>query len=240
MGLPALLFLAHVWAKPPARLSTVVSIEDLQAEAKSQLKLLRGYTASAKDYADSKKHEIPRAAGVLAVLGQALAEQDAKQKQPPLISGPALRDAALTVQHSQTHAAARAAVTSIQRAVTGQAKGGQVEYPWNKLTRMHDLMEEINFRNSRLRRAVRRSRDPAHDARHASTMAVLSLVLLVDTHEAHKPAEVVRWRRHALDFQRNMTAVAAALRKRETAKTKPLYLKAAKACNACHAEFRAE
>ena len=105
---------------------------------------------------------------------------------------------------------------------------------------MHDLMEEVNYRNSRLRRAVRRSRDPAKDARHASTMAVLALVLLVDTHEASKPAEITSWKRHTLEFQRNMTAVAVAIRKRETTKVKPLYLKAAKACNACHAEFRAE
>ena len=101
-------------------------------------------------------------------------------------------------------------------------------------------MEELNSRNSRLRRAVRRTRDPNLAARNAATMGLLGLVILSDTHEVKQKTQLAAWRKFSSDFQTNAAATARAFRAGDKTKIKPLYLQAAKACAGCHSTFRSE
>ena len=104
----------------PQKLSTTISIPDLQDEAVLQLSLVNQYLDTRKSYADSSKHELPRAAGMLAVIGQALAVHDSKRTaaekaaRPP-IHGPTLRDAALKLSGTKTLAEALATVQTSPR-----------------------------------------------------------------------------------------------------------------------------
>ena len=232
--------------KPPTPLSKVISLTDLQDEAAFQLALVKQHLDTSKSYADSAKHELPRAAGLLAVIGQAIAEHDSKpatgkSADRPPIHGPALRDAALKLAAGKSHAQALAAVPALQAAVSGQAaRSGVRRRPWTGLISLHHLMEELNSRNSRLRRAVRRSRDPQLDSRNAATMSLLGLVVLADTHEVKQKDGLPTWKQYSKDFQVNAAAVARALRAGDKDRVKPLYLKAAKACADCHSHFRNE
>ena len=230
----------------PQKLSTTISIPDLQDEAVLQLSLVNKYLDTRKSYANSAKHELPRAAGMLAVIGQALAVHDSKRTaaekavRPP-IHGPTLRDAALKLSGTKTLAEALATVPNLTTAVLGQAKPtGSIKHPWTGLISLHHIMEELNSRNSRLRRAVRRTRDPNLAARNAATMGLLGLVILSDTHEVKQKTQLAAWRKFSSDFRTNAAATARAFRAGDKAKIKPLYLQAAKACAGCHSTFRSE
>jgi|AP45_3_1055517.scaffolds.fasta_scaffold19128_2 hypothetical protein len=233
-------------ATPPMRLSKVISLADLHDEAAAQLTLVKQHLDTKKSYADSAKHELPRAAGLLAVIGQAITEHDSKpaagkSADRPPIHGPALRDVALKLAASKTHTQALETVPALQAVVNGRSGRNETRpRPWTGLISLDHIMEELNSRNSRLRRAVRRSRDPELDARNAATMALLAVVVAADTHEVKQKAQLPTWKKYAVEFQLNASATAAALRARDTARVKPLYLKAAKACADCHSDFRSD
>ena len=241
-------WLATAVAKPPAaatvKLSQVISRADLRLKASAQLDLARQLLETRKSYNDSAKHELPRAAGLLAVIGQAVAEHDAKRPAKTSdtgkpIHGPTLRVSALKLAASKSRSEALAAIPALQAAVDGQAApNGTRRKAWTGLISLDHIMEELNSRNSRLRRAVRRSRDPKRDARNAATMALLGVVVAADTHEVKQKAQLPAWKKYALQFQVNASATAAALRKGDAASVKTRYLKAAKACAACHSDFR--
>lgn len=232
--------------RPPQKLSGIISITELQDEAVFQLSLVKQYLDTKKSYADSAKHELPRAAGVLAVIGQALATHDSKltaaeKADRPPIHGPTLRDAALKLSASKTHVEALATVPGLDAAVLGRAgRASPVKRPWIGLISLGHVMEELNSRNSRLRRAVRRTRDPDLAARNAATMGLLGLVVRSDTHKVKQKTQLSAWQKFSTDFQSNATATARAFRAGDKTKIKPLYLKAAKACADCHSTFRAE
>lgn len=225
----------------PIKLSTVISRDDLQAEAASVIAQVRGLLKSEATYADSAKHELPRAAGVLAVLGQACSEHDTRTTATDIIRGTSFRDAALALKAARSLQAAQAALARLESSFSGKTtKGGPTKRTWKGLISLHDVMEELAARNSKLRRAVRRSRDPKADSRNAATMAVLGLVVLADSHEVRDEADIPKWNRLSLEFQRAASATAAALRAENKAMIKPLYLKTAKSCSDCHADFRSE
>ncbi len=232
--------------RPPQKLSGIISITELQDEAVFQLSLVKQYLDTKKSYADSAKHELPRAAGVLAVIGQALATHDSKltaaeKADRPPIHGPTLRDAALKLSASKTLVEALATVPGLDAAVLGRAsRAGPVKRPWIGLISLGHVMEELNSRNSRLRRAVRRTRDPDLAARNAATMGLLGLVVRSDTHKVKLKTQLSAWQKFSTDFQSNATATARAFRAGDKTKLKPLYLKAAKACADCHSTFRGE
>jgi len=231
---------------PTLKLSKVISLADLHDEASAQLVLARQLLETRKSYEDSAKHELPRAAGLLAVIGQALGEHDAKRPAGTSdtgtpIHGPALRVAALKLAASKSRSEALAAIPALQAAVDGKAAPtASRRKAWTGLISLGHIMEELNSRNSLLRRAVRRSRDPKRDARNAATMALLGVVVAADTHEVKQKAQLPAWNRYAVGFQLNASATAAALRAGDTARVKPLYLKAAKACANCHSDFRSD
>jgi len=233
-------------ATPRIVLSKIISLIDLHDEAAAQLTLVKQYLDTKKSYADSAKHELPQAAGVLAVIGQAIAQHDSKPTarepadQPP-ISGHLLRDTALKLAASKTQAEALALVPTLQAIINGRSsKTKATPRPWKGLISLHHVMEELNARNSRLRRAVRRPGDPKLDSRNAATMSLLGLVVLADTHEVKDKAELPKWNQYSVDFQTNAAATARALRSGDKKLIKPLYLKAAKACADCHSKFRSE
>ncbi len=231
---------------PPVVLSKIISLADLHDEASAQLALAKQYLDTKKSYADSAKHELPRAAGVLAVIGQAISQHDSRptDRKPadrPPINGSMLRDTALKLATSKTQAEALSLLPTLQAIINGRSSRTTASRrSWKGLISLHHVMEELNSRNSRLRRAVRRSRDPKLDSRNAATMSLLGLVVLDDTHEVKDKTRLPKWNQYSVDFQANAAATAAALRSGDKKLIKTLYLKAAKACADCHSDFRSE
>ncbi len=231
-----LAFLVPIFAKPPVELQKVASIKDLTALAKEQVESIAEQSETEEKYALTKE-EIRREAGVLAVLAQATLEHpDRKtQKMSPL----ALRDAALKLAKSKTYEGVKSALPQLRAAAGGEGASEKfAEVAWKDLIEMDDLMHVVNAKNSRIRRAARRSRDPEADSRNAALVAVLSLSMAEKTDQLSGADEKTAWKKYALDFQKGMTDLAAAFKAKDKAAIEKHLAFATKACNDCHAHFR--
>lgn len=220
----------------PFKLADVASAKDIAAEAADQKATLAELLEDEQSFTAEKK-PIAQAAGVLAVLGQALAEHpDASSVK---IHGADLREAARKVIQSKSHKDAVAGLAGIDEALAGKSSGtAEKEYAWNKLINLHRMMEEFNDRNSKLRRVIRRPNDAEADSRHATTLALLAIAMHADTHEVKKESEIPKWQGWSLDFQQNMTHLATALKKQDADMAKMYYTQSLNSCKECHAAFR--
>ena len=226
-------------AEAPFKISEVVSVEDLAAEAQAKLALLEKHLADNESYLAAKKKKIPQAAGTLACLAQALVEHS--DGETSNIAAADLRDAALQVIGSKSYEDAAVALSSVKQAVAGNSSGSASnEHAWNKLINLHRLMEEVRARNSKLRRVTRKSRDPNKDSLHASTLAVLAIAMHADTHEVKSAEDVAKWQEYSVELQQAMTKVSAALKAGDTKTANSLWRAGQKSCSACHKAYRDE
>jgi hypothetical protein len=236
LGLLVLGALIPVFAKAPEELKKA-PVADLVVEAQEQIESIASLAESAASYTE-KKDDIRRAAGVLAVLGQAIAEhpEGKSQKVSPL----ALREAARELVDSQDHESAQKAIQQIREALQGPStKTQSKEVAYKDLISMDDLMHVVNTRNSQVIRAARRSRKPEEDSRHALTIAMLSIPMAEQAEDyLSEESEIAAWKKYALDFQTGMTDLAAAFKAKDAAGIKKHLDFATKACNDCHAQFR--
>lgn len=239
LSLVALCTLRLANAGAPVDTATVAPIDDLKAEASAKIALLGDLLKDADKFAEAKKRSIPQAAGVLACVAQAIVEH--KEREKAGVSAANLRDAALAVIKSGSHDDAMKALTSAKQALEGKGDGkAAAEYEWNKLINLHRLMEELNSRNSKIRTALRRPKDPQAESLHATTLAVLALAIHADTHEVKDKSQIPQWQGYAANYQKNMTDLAAAIKAKDKERSSELFKAATTSCNDCHKQFRKE
>jgi len=228
----------RTYAAAPVDFSEVASIGDLAAEAIAQTETLEGYLKDEAAYATARKtKKISQASGVLACMAQAIAEHPARDEVQ--IAAADLRDAALKIGKAGTRNDAAEALAVARSALDGQASGeATAEHAWNKLIGMHAMMEEINGRNAKIRRAVKRLRKPETESLHATTLAVLAVAMHADTHEVKNESDVPQWQQYALEYQRHMTATAQAMKAKDAKAARAVWLQGVESCNACHDKFR--
>jgi len=223
-------------AAAPVKVQDVTSVADLTAEIAAQVTAAEKLLADKSGFADSRK-PIQQAGGVIACLSQAMAEHPEGKKSE--IAVLAMRDAALDLARSKEHATSAAALKSVKESLAGKrTSDSKVSNDWKKLINLHRMMDEMKARNSQLRRVIRSPEDPATDARHAVTLAVLSLALQADTHEVKDATKIPKWTGYATDFRKSMLTVAGAIKKKDATAAKTAYLSATKSCTTCHAAFR--
>lgn len=224
-------------AAAPVKIKEVAPVADLVTEAEAKIKAIEEALASEDKYQEAKATALVRDAAVLAVLSQAIAESE--EKAAWKASAPDLRDAAIGLGGAKSFDDAKKALAAIKEAHGGKAGGAKLEAEWNKLGKFGAVMKEVNVRNGRLRRYVRKLPDNPNDAaRDASVLAVLALVAHDDTHEVKQAADVPEWQSLSKEFQSQMTAAAAAFNKKDAAGAKAGFDKANAACNSCHKKFR--
>ena len=233
--------LLPVLAGAPVKISEVAPAEDIAAEAKAKIDLLGSYVENEERYQEAKQdNAIPQAAGVLACLAQAIAEHD--KKSDSKVAAADLRDAAIEIRDSESLADAKKALSKVKEAWAGKSSGeSKVEHDWSKLIDIDLTMEEVKARNNKIRRLVRRSKDPQADSLHATTLAVLALTIYASSHDVKKVKtkdDIEKWKGYATEYQKRMTALAAAFKKKDAVEAKKLWLKGAEACNACHKNFQ--
>lgn len=239
----ALLSLAAAWllpvyAGPPAKVAVVASAEDLKAEAAAKIAGLEESLATSQSYSEDES-AIARQAGVLACMAQAIAEHPDKAKVG--VSATALRDAAIALRDADSYETAKASFTAAKTALAGNGSpDGTVEFDWLELIDFHSLMEEVNARNSQLRRVIRRPTDPQTDSLHATTMAVLALITHKNTADIENKAEIEKWENYSAEFQASMTELAAALKKKDQAASMELFKRSSASCAECHKTFRVD
>lgn len=226
-------------AAAPLKIAAVAPVADLVAEAEIKIKALDEALATDKSYSESKGTSIPADAGVLAVLAQSIAESE--EKATWKASAPDLRDGAVTVARAKSYDEAKAGLAAVKSAYEGKAGAAKPEAEWNKLCRLGALMKEVNKRNGKLRRATRLVPPNADEAaRDASVLAVLGLAAHDDVHEVKDAAQIPEWQKFSKEFSIQMTATAAALKKKDKDAAGDAFKKANAACTDCHEKFRKE
>lgn len=219
----------------PAPIEQIATVDDIVQEVDAKITLLNGLLESPEKFEAAKEKDVWQGFGVLSVMGQSLAEHP--QHADAAFSGGALRDAALKYQRNTPLADAQAALAAVKAARGGEGTGA-AEFAWNKLIRMHPMMEEINARNAKLIPIMKRPRGKPDEARHAVTIALLALPMHADTHEVKNEADIPAYQSLATDFRAAMIGVAAALREKDGKTARELFDQANSACDACHEKFR--
>jgi hypothetical protein len=219
----------------PAPIEQIATVDDIVQEVDAKITLLTGLLETPEKFEAAKEKDVWQGFGVLSVMGQSLVEHP--QHAEAKFSGAALRDAALKYQRKTPYAEAQAALAAVKAARGGEGTG-EAEFAWNKLIRMHPMMEEINARNAKLIPIFKKPRGKPEEARHAVTIALLALPMHADTHEVKNEADIPAYQTLATDYRTAMVGVAAALREKDGKTARELFDKANGACDVCHEKFR--
>lgn len=230
LALVACAFLAPAFAGE--KVTAAASAEDLTAEINAQIKDFETNLADASKF---KAKANARAAGVLAALAQAVAENDGESAWKK--SAADVRDAALKLGQAKTVDEAKAAVAAI-KALEGKESTAKVEYDWAKFLDVHELMEEVQSRNSKLARVIRKGTQDADSVRHATVMAVLGLALEANPHGLKDKKDIENWQQYSQDFTKGFAGVSAALKAKEADKVKAAFSAVGKSCAACHEKYK--
>ncbi|WP_417847741.1 hypothetical protein [Thalassoglobus sp.] len=224
-------------AQAPVAVETVAPLDDIVFEVKTQVEVLSKSLEDSDGYEENRPKQIRQSFGLLACLGQALAEhQDASEST---IQGAALRDAALMFKKDSSLDDAKAAFEKVKLAQAGKATGEAAKlHPWNKLINMHPMMEEVNSRNGAILKVLRRPRGKEGEPVHATTWAILGLAMKADTHEVKNEADLPKWHKHADDFIHASTKLAEAIRAKDKTEGRKWFDAANNSCDACHEVFQ--
>ena len=229
--------LLPAWGEAPVPVPEVAPLDDLVYEANDRIEELGELLESAESFEEHKDSEITRGFGVLAVVGQAIAEH--ADHGDTKIHGPALRDAAKQFTRKSSLEQAQAALKQVQQAQAGEAEGeAKVEHDWAKLIKMYPMMEEIEERVRSINRVVRRPRGRPDEPVHATVIAVLTLAMHADTHEVKNRDEVPEWESLAEEYLKQMAGVANAIREKDKTTASQLMVQATGTCDRCHEKFR--
>ncbi len=223
------------FAAAPAKLSTVASVDDLNAELDACIVDIGEAMASGQSYSDCKEM-LKRASIQIALCAQALAEHELPSRRK--VVGADLRDAALRVASSQSLPDAADAFASLKSVDGGEATGvAAAEYDWGKLARLGVSMSLMKYRSESLRRAMRKPGDVGIDSRHATAIALIALAVHSDERAMKNPAKKSRWEELALELQAHMTRAASAIKAKDTSATDHFRM-GMETCNTCHEEFK--
>jgi len=224
-------------AESPVPVKEVAPIEDLEYEVNDRVEELGKLLATSESFEEEKEYAVRRGFGVLAVVGQGIAEHGDHEKTK--IQGAALRDAAKQYSPKSSYDEARAALEAVTKAQAGEATGDAVtEYNWAKLINMHPMMEEIEERAGKVNRVVRRPRGRPDEPVHASVIALLTVAMHADTHEVKNPDDIAEWQQYASEYLQQMTGVAQAIREKDKATASQLMVQGTETCDKCHEKFR--
>ncbi|MEW4488125.1 hypothetical protein AB1L42_08585 [Thalassoglobus sp. JC818] len=230
-------FVATTFAEAPVPVESVAPVPEIEIEVQSQLETLQKALDDQDGYEDAREGQIRQSFGLLACLGQALAEHDGASETK--IQGPALRDAALKFQRKSSLEEAKAAFEQVKLAANGEATGDHsVDHPWNKLINMHPMMEEMNSRNSALLKVIRRPRGKAEEPVHATTWAILALAMQADTHEVKDDAMLPEWNKFSNEFREASLKLAEAIRNKDAKEARKWFDSANQSCDSCHEVFQ--
>lgn len=232
----ALLTSVITFAKSPIPLDKVAPVEDFAAEIDAQMETITEKMASDAKFEDIKE-TIGQAAGVIAVMAQGVAEHPDKKKVK--VQGALLRDAAFSFVKAKTADDAKKAFGGMKEAVAGDNHGeAKEDHDWAKLINMHPMMEEINGRNSKLRRVARRPKGTQEENLHIATIIALTIAMHEDTHEVKDKSKIPAWKEMCVEYIDSLSELSKAIKMKDKKKAASLYTKGNEVCEKCHEAFR--
>lgn len=190
---------------------------------------------SAEEF-EAKGSRMVRDARTLVVLGTALGLHD--QDHALKAATPAIVAAARRTAESGTDlAAAQAAVEELKKALAGEANGGE-ELSWDNTKALGQLMKQVNFVHTRLKRNVKKlDKYQEQCADDAVLLAVIGQASDYDTHEVKDPAQLPEWHKYSMEMRDASAGLAAAIKSGDAAAIETAMNRVAENCDACHHVF---
>lgn len=236
LALTAALFIS-VDGAAPVKVTDLLDAKQLAAEAKAKVVKLGESTADEAAFKRALEFKtIATDAGVIACLAQALVEHEKGAASG--IAAASLRDAALKLSKAKKLDDAKEGLAAVEAALAGKKTEAAKDHPWNKLINMHRMMEEMEYREGRLRRTLRRPRTLERDSSHATVLTVLALAMEADTHEVKDEKNLPKWKTWSQDYRTNMAKLGTAMKANKADEAKKYFAASNKVCADCHAEFR--
>ena len=221
----------------PAKVTELLDAKQLAAEAKAKAVKIGQSTADEAAFGRAMEHKtIATDAGVIACLAQALVEHE-KGKESG-IAAASLRDAAIKLSKAKKLEDAKEGLAAVEAALAGKKTEAEKDHPWNKLINMHRMMEEMEYREGRLRRTLRRPRKLPEDSSHATVLTVLALAMEADTHEVKKEAQLPAGIKFSVGYRTNVAKLTTAMKANKADEARALLAASNKVCTECHAQFR--
>lgn len=221
----------------PAKVTDLLDAKQLATEAKAKAVKLGESTADEGAFKRALEFKtIATDAGVIACLAQALVEHEKGAASG--IAAASLRDAALKLSKAKKLNDAKEGLAAVEAALAGKKTEAAKDHPWNKLINMHRMMEEMEYREGRLRRTLRRPRTLERDSSHATVLTVLALAMEADTHEVKDEKNLPKWKTWSQDYRTNVAKLGTAMKANKADEAKKFFEASNKICADCHAEFR--
>lgn len=240
-GAIGLAWLLPCCAAPPAKIAAVAPIGDVVAAVDASVKVLDEKLASSDEYNQAKK-PVAIEATVIAVLAQAVA--DSEEKAAWQATAADVREGARAIVAAKSYDDAKKGFEALKAALGGKGAGAKTESDWSKVMPLGKIMDGVNSRAGKMRRAVR-AKSPtdaqiAESTADATVLAVLALAVHDDTHEvkSKKSEDIALWQKFSKEFQAEMSAAAGAFKKKDVTAAGDAWKKGNTACNDCHSKFR--
>jgi hypothetical protein len=214
----------------------VASVADLVGAIEAKVSEIESDLVSVETY-QAARNKLRLATVQLAVLAEAVAEHDDESKLKT--SGASIRAAALQMGTASSFDQSRTGLDALHTALDGKVPTTVTsDYDWADLARTRLLMESLRERTEQVRKAIRRSKDPVVESRHAATMAVLAVAVSAHADDFQKESDRMAWRTWSLECQEELTRTAQALREKDAAAVLSHFTAAQLACDKCHDQFK--
>lgn len=224
-------------AKSPVDLDDYFSVTDLKMELADKLEIIEPLLESEESFKKDQDKKIGESVAVIVCIGQAIAEHP--QKDEFGINGVALRVAGQDLRNAANVAEAKEAFGRVKKAATEKVESDEeVEVSWGELIDMDALMEEMNTRRSKIRRAIKRLRDPEEDSLHAVSLALLSIAMHEDLSYTGDEADEKKWQNYSKEMLEHLKKLAAVMKAGDKTESSNVFDMVHESCNKCHEAFK--
>lgn len=236
---PALFVLTGAGTEPKMEFKNTTNAERLEAAIVRHTETLAEYLSEEKKFSDNLTHDkIVSRASSIAILANGLLQLKATSDS---ISPGIVRGAAQKIAGAENYADAANGLKTLQSGLgagAGSSGKGAEALGWDEAADFTAMMEDVTELIGTLRRTHRRSRDPEADSLDAMTAAVLAYATKAELSYAFDEADEAKWIEYSKQMHDDFFALDAAMRAKDTGKTREIYDRINDSCNACHKDFR--
>jgi cytochrome c556 len=192
-------------------------------------------TVSADEF-EAKGSRMVRDARTMVVLATALGLHD--QDHALKAAAPAIAAAAKkTAESGDNLDNAKAAADELKKALAGETTSTE-ELSWEKTKSLGQLMKQVNFINTRLKRNVKKlDKFQEQCAQDATLLAVIGQATDADTHEVKDDAKLPDWHKYSAEMRDASAELAAKIKAGDAAGIEASMKRVADNCDACHHAF---
>ncbi|NIP87008.1 MAG: hypothetical protein GTO03_16160 [Planctomycetales bacterium] len=258
-GRPQVLWLTITWAwvlgtaasllaappQPPAA-SSYAPIADLAPQMDFYVEALeKALEGSDDEYGELAQRTVRKSADMLAVLALVIGNHD--QDHPrKATAGKLLAAAEELAEAAAQQEAAQVALQQLKQVLAGEAAGGdgdEASLEWRRVADMENLMKQVQFLNSRLKRSVKGTKLKSQADKttaYAATLAAVAQGIVADTSDVENDADLEKWYQFCAEMRDAAGQVNQAIHAQDADRVQASMEQLKASCDACHAVFEEE